>query len=486
MPRPVRIRRVGRRPEPAPEQVYPGPLSRRARHRMLDGGSLLTRPQLDFLTSQERILVWWGANQIGKSYGVALDILLFMLGRHPDQTHRTPVKIAAATEALDQFSETVIEKVWRLSDPRWWPSRLRWESGHLKGLKQLTIQMVDGPGKGSELVVRSFKQGPKRIAGGTYHRFLLDEPPPEKVYGEVVPRLRRHGGHMRITFTPTLATSEDVLWVWDRVDKGEIAEHRTELELDAVKPWLDITGRPALALPTPWLSSSQIESFAADCLDAEREMRLGRSRVPMVRDRVLTGWGEHLIDGDAPTPGLRVAVGIDHGSGAGRQRAIIIAGVRRAGDWHIWILSEYASDGRSTPEQDARGIISALERVGLSLGDVDVWIGDRAHAGDKYGGKKSNALLLSGFRDAIKGTGDKLPQALISMRTPYKVEGSMWAGMTRLNAMALQRRLHIAPGNGKIISDGLQWRGKYDDPCKDGLDALRYAVEALAGQDWWR
>ena len=430
-----------------------------------------TDPQRQLLAATESVVIFWGANQIGKSWALAADALLFLRGEHPhDQTHRPPVTVLYLGESWKQMV-AAIRTLWGMIDKRQMP-KLRLDGGMLKGQKYAVYDLREGPGMGSQLILGTFEEGAQRWAGFAAHRVVCDEPMPKAIYGELYPRLVRWRGHMRIGFTPTLGTAEDLRYLWDLADGGQAREIKVPLSLDAITP------RGGL-VETPWHDQAWLDDFEAHLLPTERDMRMGRSRFPLAADRYLMGWGEHLIRPDPCPAGARLGVGIDHGSGAGRQRAVIV-GVRIEGhEQRVWTLNEVYSDGRTTPQEDARGILRALEEVGQSIRDVDVWIGDRSHAGDKWGGYKSNALLVRAFSEALNVHRSKLPLPLRRMRVPYKTAESMEHGCRVLNALMLADHLWIHPRCQRLPVDLAEWRGDRTDPCKDGIDALRYIVVDL-------
>jgi hypothetical protein len=149
------------------------------------------------------------------------------------------------------------------------------------------------------------------------------------------------------------------------------------------------------------------------------------------------------------------------------------------------VLDEYYSDARTESEQDAQGIITMLRRSGYELADVDVWIGDRAHGGDKYGGYKSNGRLLRLFAEHLRidtkrrGWSKHLPSGLRAMRIPYKPHGSVDYGCDVLHRFMVDRRISVDARCTHLDDDLREWRGSRIDPHKDGIDALRYIVVDL-------
>jgi hypothetical protein len=128
-----------------------------------------------------------------------------------------------------------------------------------------------------------------------------------------------------------------------------------------------------------------------------------------------------------------------------------------------------------------------LTRNGLALGDVDLWVGDRAHGGDSRGGRKSNErlkraiALQTGIDVQRRGWGERLPKALRRMYTPIKYDRSVWEGCEILHRLMVgdDPKLRVSPRCGPLNEDLSLWQGGQKDPHKDGIDAFRYISVAM-------
>ena len=447
-------------------------------HHHRSGGLLrLTKPQQDFLDSDLPLLVFWGANGIGKSVVLAEDVRLFLGGMHPQQTSPPPVEVGLFGETWHQLG-TTIKYLWERIDKRWFRERLRFEGGQLAGQRYAVYDVIDGPGKGGTLHMGTFSAGARRLAGPRYHRVVTDEPMPADVFGELWPRLLGRGGHMRIGFTPTLGTHHRLEHLWtlvDDPDKPWAGEIQVPLTRAAVTP-LGGLGQP------PWMSDEEIERFSDGLLPHEKDCRLGLSRVPITSGRFFVAYGGHLVKKfsreDVVEHGGDVLVGIDHGSKPGAQRAVLIVVSMIGGHPHVWVLGEYYGEGRTSTEQDAQGILDLLQSWNVSLSDVDRVIGDRAHKGDKFGGYKSNRKLINSIA-RLKGTRrQKLPKAWRNIYTPRKYDRSVYDGCEVLHRLMIAQppRITFHEDAKHLCEDMAEWRGSFIDPHKDGIDALRYAV----------
>ena len=309
----------------------------------------------------------------------------------------------------------------------------------------------------------------------------------EDIYGELWPRLLGRGGAIRILFTPGLGNAHKLGYLWTLVDDESLpwaGEIQVPLTLEAVTP---LGGR----WPLPWMSLAEIQRFEAGLPAPVREMRMGRSRSPLSGQAYFQSWGPHLFpdpQAGAPPGGLLLGVGIDHGSRPGAQRAVLVCVAPAGLHSRVWVLDEYYSDARTESEDDALGIIEMLKRSGYELADVDVWMGDRAHGGDKWGGYKSNTRLLRLFGEYLhidtkrRGWSKHLPRGLRGMQVPYKYDRSVDDGCEVLHRFMVDRRFSVDPRCVHLDEDLREWQGSRIDPHKDGLDALRYIVVKMTGE----
>jgi phage terminase large subunit-like protein len=362
--------------------------------------------------------------------------------------------------------------------------RVRYESGGgFRGFKEPRIPFVDGPGKGSVIIFATYKQGGSRIAGGAYHGAYLDEPPPEKVLGEVMPRLSRYHGFLRISMTPT-PESPPLGYLKDLLDKDgkRIAKEQRWRELQTSLTPGALTLRGGI-FERPWKTPAEIDELIESYLEVEREMRVHGSWDALVKGRWLTNFTDaHIWTGElgselAAGEGVRVAVGIDHGAKAGRQCATLV--VCSLDGQRVWYLDEARSDGRTSIAEDAQAVLDMLARQGWTWENVDYWIGDRPHGGDMHGNDKSNIDLLDAFSRILKVPRAKLVQRGLRLSSPRKFQGSMGRGVRLMNNLFRTNQAKVHLRCQGLIRGAKEWEGDLQDPLKDPIDSARYPTEVL-------
>ncbi len=445
-----------------------------------------TEPQRRIFESPYAVTVAWGANGIGKSLTLA-EVVRRGLAAELGWQDRGPKVVLLAGNSWGQIGVT-LSYLWETVDKRWFKPKLRFEGGGMRGQRLQIFDILDGPGKGGQLRCGTFNAGAANLAGPRADLVVSDEPLPEKIYNELWPRLFGRRGRIVIGFTPTLGTSEDIKYLWDKVDDPALpwfGEIQVPLTLEAV------TLHGGL-VPYSWSTQEEIDRFEAGLSRLERDMRMGRTRTPATGELYFSAFGPHLIGPCNVPRGTRIGIGIDHGSKPGAQRAILVAVEGLGIDARAWVLDEYKGDGRTEIEADAAGVVAMLARHRMTIQDVDAWIGDRAHGG--YGGvngKKSNEMLKSALAKStgldINRTGwhEKLPTPLRYMWQPRKHDSSHWEGFDIIHRMTVgdSPRLTLSPACAHLRADFENWKGSSRDPHKDGLDALRYIlIDMMAGR----
>jgi hypothetical protein len=430
-----------------------------------------TVPQSLFMHDTAPIALWRDANQVGKSLGLALDCIKFCRGDHPEQTHRPPVNVGVAGFSWEQM-EPLMEAIWRLAPKGELDPKNGFDPGRGITGKPPRLVFTSGPGAGSKIIFATFKQGAKRLAGVALHRFYGDEPMPEQYFGEIVPRVFHHRGRIRLGFTPT-PDMPPVGYLKEKIELGSIHEHNYGLSEANCWP---------MGAPVPWTTEAYIREFEANLLEVEREMRMGRSWVPLITGRWLKSFTDNNVRAFkiSDLSGAFLTVGVDHGAAANKQAAVLVAILdRHTSRPRAFIIDEVVVEGITTPEHDAEQIISMLRRRGLNYGDVDQWVGDKPTGSDRYAINKSNKDLR---REIAAQLGIPIVKTL-PIRTPKKWAGSLTYGMRILDNMCRREtkagdpHLVVHPRCEVFAQACREFNGDPRHPLKDPLDAGRYAIE---------
>lgn len=202
----------------------------------------------------------------------------------------------------------------------------------------------------------------------------------------------------------------------------------TPLTVEATTP---IGGRPLL-------SKHDIDKLEAQVLPQERAQRIhGEWDSGWVEGRVFPQFDPAvMVRDEAPTGEAQIGIGIDHGKESGAQTAVMVAITRTPdNEPRITVLDVVASNGMTTPEEDAAQILGMIKRAGLRWEQIDRWVGDRAAVSRRGGAIKSNALLVQAFEKSLKIPIGSWPARI---HTAYKPSGSVYHGYRILQAAMLR------------------------------------------------
>jgi phage terminase large subunit-like protein len=459
----------------------------------------LTTPQRIVLADPSPIKLWRDGNQLGKSYSVAVEVITTARGTHPFfRTRRPPVEILVLSISKEQM-EPLHRKIWELLPKDEIDERCGFDPGRGITGKPPRVVFTSGPGKGSVIHFATYEQGPKVVAGKTVSLVVLDEPPPEQMYGEVVPRVMRQRGRIYISMTPT-PDMPDCTWLRKKVEAGEVAEHNFGLKESNV--WLE-------GAPSPFLTQGEIDAYEKSLIRVQREMRMRGAWEPVVEGNWLDNFvrEDHVrpftVDDIAAATRGRPAfvfVGYDHGTAPNKEAIVVGVASGKLVDAHdqrvlseprVWALAAEMIDGHATPELVVERTAEMLREVGLRERSVDVWIGDRAAQATSKArpARMSNRQLEIAWADRLRvASVDDLP---FRIDTAFKPAGSVYEGLTLINGLLARRTpegvpwLQIHPRCVPLIRSFAEHKGEKADPLKDILDGFRYPVQRIVRAGEW-
>lgn len=460
-------------------------LEERAFKRPLDFVSF-TPPQLEFLKCTQKYFILRGGNQIGKSFVGSAEVI-YRASSHPTDKSRSlhpfkktpppPISIWIVCHSWSQSVE-MQERVWNLVAKDDLEEGTEYIGG--KGFRGAGTPVVRWK-NGSVVKFKTTQQtgggkGTVALASGTVDFVLIDEPPPANVWSELVARtLRRKGSALACTFTPV---GVPVDYLKKMVDEGLVKDIHAPLTVQNVQP---------VGCKRSLLTDQEIEEISRSYLNFDRSCRMEGSWEGFTPDGIVfEHFRDELISDVDPrrSKGMdrgtwKTSVGIDHGSAAGSEFAVLAAiWIPRDNTIkpYIYILDEYYS-GAATADVHARGILAMLRRNRLDHKMVDRWTGDRSHRGDKYGGRMSNTMLRAAFEHVLnypRGRG-------FYIHTAYKPSYSVYYGSRVLSELQGLSRFQVHPRCKSLIKSFKNWailkngRMDRDSEHKHAIDSTRYA-----------
>ena len=476
------------------------------RRRLDEDPTIAWRPlptQHSFLASRHKRRLLRSGNQWGKTTAGAIDLIAHVTGVNrwcPEMA--TPAPIEAWVICASWSQSVVIQRKIHALLPEGvlHPDTEFDEVRGFRG-KHPAFRVKHASGGYSLVRIKTMGQGGLRLASATIQYAWFDEPPESpRIYSEITKRVMRAGrfGRIILTMTPVNA---DVEWIREDVesDRPTIEDHHARMVPHEFVPLRQLTqggkwvvGDEPLHLDdgTP-CDAEWIEAQIADTLPHEvpvvchGEWRMSADAPVFPRFRP-AGPDAHVTDAQPPGT-VELLVGIDHGVRTHTQVAILVALVRGTGPDDpdsVWVLDEYVGEVETTEDDDAEGILAALERQRVRWVELDEVSGDRAHAGTGRGptvaGKSNEGLsraIVRHKRARAHGIRRELhPRIGRAKRGVSARAGSVEAGCTWLHRAMVRGRFRVHPRCTHLIDAILAYDGTPNSDASHAIDALRYAL----------
>lgn len=410
------------------------------------------------------------ANQVGKTLSGAREMVWQALGNHPYRTVSRAMGESWITVASFEGKPytTVSARLYEMFPHEaidWKKSAWTRESGW----RNYQVVTHDG----YVLRFASSKTSSTSAASGTVDALWIDEPPRASVFGELMARRRTSQGPVWLTFTPW-DSEQDLTWLREILDGPGSPWSTHVYAFDAASVyWMhpdDIATEHRLCpaeqrgarLFGDW--DGEIPDAAVGCPDgAVREVALSE------------GWE----DGAA----VFVVTGADHGELAGHEVWLIAAYQRARGTIRVFgggtrprvqirVLAEFHNPAASSPQDDVRGIVEAIQSAGLTPEALDWGVGDINTGGKSAAGVRLNVT----YGDLLRAAG--APRRY-QIAPAQKGAGSVLEGARHLRGYMDTGELSVHPRCVRLIRAMRRWRGD-DDENKHYMDALRYLVAEIS------
>lgn len=360
--------------------------------------------------------------------------------------------------------------------------------------KNPTIRIKHAPsGDWSIVRIKTVNQGGLNLSSATIAYAWFDEPPEsQRVFSEVTKRVMRAGrfGRILMTMTPVNARVD---WIVEEVDRGAIADFHARLEPHELIPvgrTTPISIDDGTVCDQAWIDGVILDTLPHEVpVLCHGEWRMSADAPVFTVFRV-DGPRSHVRD-ELPAGEVELLLGIDHGVRTHTQVAVLCAVLRDRDDpgmSKIWVLDEYVSDGETTEDDDADGILTMLERNGIRWDELDHVHGDRAHFGSQKRGsiaQKSNSGLTRALEKHPRRASHGIKRGQVHPPIHSAKKGvSNQAGSVEFGATFVHRAMvrdNFAIRRACVV--GLKSIPGYDfTPNSDEshwVDALRYGLRPL-------
>lgn len=331
---------------------------------------------------------------------------------------------------------------------------------------------------GSLIRVKTAGQDTLDLSSATIDGALFDEPPKNpRTLTEVRQRLERRGGVLLLSYTPINAPVDHLR---ELVAAGVIEDHwrpLTPAELIPVG-----RSRPLRTADGREMDRDWIEARRASVPDHERPVVIDGEWETRSLDRYFAvfrhGGAQSHVHDRVPTWDVDLVLGVDHGSAPGKQIAVLLCVWQDDEQVHVYVLDEYTdASGTATPAGDARGILSMLERHGLSWADLAFAGGDRVHLPGRAEQKSNKDLqaqvarLLGCAPDAVQ------PPIRTAKRGTGRGAGSVQTRSRWLyHRMLEEDGFAVHPRCARVV-EAMSRYDLRDNEFKDPVDAIVYGLD---------
>jgi len=427
-----------------------------------------------FRCTAPRALLRCGNQAYGKSTAGLAELLWRCLGSHPYKpVPRAPIEAWIICASWSQ-SLAIQKKLWELAPKAVLRPGARYDDVNGFGAHSPCLRFANG----SIIRVKTTNQNALDLSGATIDVAMFDEPPKSsRLFGEIQKRVMARNGTVILTLTPINAPVD---WLRKACAEQRITDLHFRLEPQYLIP--EGSREPRRLIDGTICDAAWIARIRAETLghedpivnDGEWETRTEGRVFRAFRD----GGQRPHVHTRVTHRDVKLALGIDHGAGAGREVAILCAVDESGEDPAVYVLDEYVSSDETTAREDARAIIAMLRRHGWVWSDLGTVYGDKPY--DKATGRKGNFDIEDALaRELALPDRESLKPRIHSSKRGAKIDprGDKANGVAWLHRRMVQDgEFNLNPRCKRLIESLNKWDFTDASEWKDAIDALRYAL----------
>ena len=416
--------------------------------------------QRTFHESQHNLRLVLGGNQIGKSRLLAGEIWFHATGSHPfrevPEAGEDNLGWVLCSDLKSGWAN-VSQKMREIEPPGVLHPDCTWDSA--RGYRYRGSMMVKLR-CGSLIVGKGSEQSVISLSGATISWLAIDEICKEQHFSEARSRAAVKSAPVFMALTPI---GRPIEYLRTRTC-GDPDSNAPALEdWDVQKIELSVENCPHR---DPGSIERQINSYGV----WERAQRIYGSWEGITTERWIN-FGEENVFSDPPKNIQKIGLGWDHGEKPGNSVCYMVAW---SGE-RLYVLAEYVSTERNTPDQEAVEITKMIKDWGVTLDQIDEARGDSNSAGRLGLGFSVNELLERGFAKILDRRRPPFP-----ITVPWKGGGSIRARARLLNTCCLSGTFLVHESCVKLIASLRHWSGENND-LKHSYDAVSYISECYLG-----
>lgn len=408
------------------------------------------------------------ANQIGKTHAICAEIWWQATGAHPWRAvKRTYGSSWCIIKDFESGYHIFCEKLRALEPPGVLHANCTWDkaTGYSyiqKGKRKTWLVLADG-------YVIEFKSGTQdamSMESATIDAAFFDEPPKPGHWTAARARLSASNGPTLIGFT---AVGRPVGWLRRQVEGDPETQEKPKEEWAQIVIPLSVANAPhrtpesiatQIARTPAWEAAQRIYGAWEGVVEGRRFSAFKEQHTLSLSDAMAYSFSHFRLSGD-------------YGEGPGKT-AFYLQGIVGAREPYTYVvLGEYISQERTTPTQDAAGVLGMLKEVGIDPREISRAFGDVNSSGKLGAGSSCNEEMERAIARLLK-----VQRCPFVFEVPEKGKGSVSFGEGAISHAMLEDRFFVVSDCFGLLSSIKNYTGK-EEELKHAIDGVRYGITDL-------
>lgn len=441
-------------------------------YRILESGKGGMSPgQEEIHRSQAQNRLVRAANQIGKTHAVCAEVWWQATGSHPWRTAGKTYNVAwCIIKDFESGYHVFCKKLRALEPPGILHPNCTWDAATgysyiQKGKRKTWLVLADG----YTIEFKSGTQDAMSMESDTVDAVFFDEPPKPGHWSAARARLSASNGPTLIGFT---AVGRPVGWLRKEVEGDPKSGEKPK------EDWTQIV-IPLSAENAPHRTPESIAAQIARTPAWEAAQRIHGGWEGVAEGRRFSAFKEHhvLSLADALAYGIsHYRLSGDYGEGPGKTAFYLQGIVGNREPYTYVVLGEYVSEERTTPMQDAVGVVDMIRAVGIDPREIARAFGDVNSSGKLGAGSSCNEEMERAIARILK-----VSRCPFTFEVPDKSKGSVSFGEGGMSHAMIEDRFFVVDDCTSLLSSMRNYTGK-EEALKHAIDGVRYGIaDLLAG-----
>lgn len=430
------------------------------------GGMSIGQERLHRLQCNNRMCR--ACNQVGKTHALCAELHWQGLGRHPFRAIRRDQGVSyCVIKDFDNGYHEFCGKLRALQPPDVLHPSCEWSmlGGYTvldKGHRRRLIMYKDG----YRIEFKGGKQDSVAMESATVDAVFFDEPPKPAHWGAARARLSVANGPTLIAMTPI---GRPVGWLRKTVEGDPKKNEKPREHWEQVVIELTPENAPhrtpesilaQIARTDTWDIPQRIRGEWEGVTEGRRFSAMKDSHIIPLADAMAYNISHYRLSGD-------------YGEGPGKTAFYLQGIVGNREPYTYIVLGEYVSEERTTPTQDAVGVVDMIRAVGIDPREIARAFGDVNSSGKLGAGSSCNEEMERAIARILK-----VSRCPFTFEVPDKGKGSVSFGEGGMSHAMIEDRFFVVDDCASLLSSIRNYTGK-EESLKHAIDGVRYGIADL-------